>query len=460
MGLLSKIKKEYNIVKNIQTIEATMDKKENDNINTFLDHLSTNNGMVTGGGEWIVDNIYRRLADELCMLKFKDIIRKDNKVLFLEKSAINDILNLRANDLQTSADFLSTFFYQMFRYGNGLAYLDRDSNKNIIGLENIDVTLYDFGFGYNESGSEKYLLLRAKPKNNINSTDKKTKRFTYKGKENNNTEVIAIKYRDVIHMRRSSFKVLQGDKYQLDNDVGNLPTLFNKNIQAQLTEFSKNNSVKGVLSLKGVMGDDEAKERKGKAFFNMLNSSGTSIAIIDDTENFQVLNKEFKPTNSDDIDKMMKYLYAFYGINENIINGTFTYKEYDAFYNATLEPVITKFHQEITYKLIPQKERRYGRMINIVKRSLVGADLNQLTNFMDKAIYHGVMNVNEMRDEMGLSYVNGGDTFYTNANAVELGGSETPKTEQPKKTNSEIAKEMFKNTKDDNLKTVLIDYID
>lgn len=351
-------------------------------------------------GEWhlenpLTENIYNTIANDISLVNYQVVKEKKGSYEHVKKQ-LENILNLRPNVLQTSTDFWNSFTYNVLKYGNGIALINYDKRGAVKSLNNLDVSEYYFGFGYELRGVEKvpYLLLKAKT----------------------NGEVTAIEYNDVIHVRYIPANIFKGDKYKCQS-FNNIVEVVDKNINSMIADLSQGGKIKGILKMKTVAGAKENKKQLGKNFWDSVEKG---VATIDQLSDFQPLSTEFGKASKEDIDNIMNYVYNMYGVNDKIIKGTFTNAEYVSYYNKTLEPILKRLTDELNWKLLTQEDRNDEVKVKLFKSLLVGASPKEIAAIFDKGIYQGSFTNNEYRKAVGFEPYPQGDQFYSNANAVPV----------------------------------------
>lgn len=116
-------------------------------------------GQLVGFTDWlggavytkttpIMEEIYTTVASEFAKLDLMHVTVKDGQYKLNRDTELNYLVSERPNELQTKWDFMFTMMYQLFKYGNALAYLHRDRKGNVTSIEPINVADYSFGNGY------------------------------------------------------------------------------------------------------------------------------------------------------------------------------------------------------------------------------------------------------------------------------------------------------------------------
>lgn len=373
----------------------------------------------------LTENIYETIANDISLGKFRHIIKEDDSFKLQEYSDLQLVLGRRPNELQSPSEFMNAFAYSLVKYGNAIAvpyyennvtrksleiddisyeYIDTRKGYTLKSIELVDVKNMTFGFGYRDDG-KKYLLV----KNSVTS------------------EVTALPYDNIIHVRHQPKNVFDGDK-MYNYNWNRIPDLLDKNITQMLTKLSQGGTINGVLKLKSGLTGQKGKSRSERVR-EFMQGVDRGVVLTDSNEEFQTLNKSFETVSNDSIESSLDYLYRMYGVNKNILNGAYNEQEFSAYYNHTIEPILAKIEQEFSYKLISMPKFRKGHRLIFRKKLIVGATLKDITAFLDKGMYQGWLTGNTIADLLGLDPYEGGDIRYTNLNAVALGNDVAPSTD-------------------------------
>ena len=126
----------------------------------------------------------------------------------------------------------------------------------------------------------------------------------------------------------------------------------------------------------------------------------------------------------------------FFGISP-VLLGDLSHSSYNTveatqnqFLANTLQPYIVMVEQEFTRKLLKPSESNLS--INLDENVLLRTDKTALASYYTQLLNTGVMCINEVRKELGLSAIEGGDKHiiaYTdiNQNTINDDGKETDK---------------------------------
>lgn len=117
--------------------------------------------------------------------------------------------------------------------------------------------------------------------------------------------------------------------------------------------------------------------------------------------------KDYVP-NALQIDRTTERIYAFFNTNKKIVLSDYTEDEWNAYFEAQIEPEALKFRNEYTRKLFSRRERGFGNYITFDASNLQCASLGTklaLVAMVDR----GALTPNEWRETFNLSPIEGGD---------------------------------------------------
>lgn len=155
----------------------------------------------------------------------------------------------------------------------------------------------------------------------------------------------------------------------------------NQTGQGQLKERDKKGTIESVRA-------DFADNVQGLAYLDKM----WTITPINWTEND--VNKEL-------MQFVVNIVYNYFGINENIINGTASEIEMEMFIGNRIKPLAIQFEREFTNKLFTENEYYFGHRIEFDYFSLSVNTLQAKTSLFSVAIRQGILNIDECREMIG-----------------------------------------------------------
>jgi hypothetical protein len=112
-------------------------------------------------------------------------------------------------------------------------------------------------------------------------------------------------------------------------------------------------------------------------------------------------------------------LYRYYNVNEKILNSTYNESEWNAFYEAVIEPIALQLSLEFTYKLLSERERGFGNKIIFTANRLQYATLQTRVNLGSQLFDRGIITINEYRELMYYEPIEDGDVRMVSLNYVK-----------------------------------------
>lgn len=169
-------------------------------------------------------------------------------------------------------------------------------------------------------------------------------------------------------------------------------------------------NLRGILkSTKAMLDPKDIKRQKDefvKDYMNLSNEGG--IASLDSTQEFQAITMAPQIANYKHIEELRNNIYRYFGVNDDILMSKAVGESWEAFYEARLEPFLLALSLELTNKIFTERERGFGNEIVFEANRLQYTSTStkmQMVQLIDR----GIMTINEYREVLCLSPVDGGD---------------------------------------------------
>lgn len=117
--------------------------------------------------------------------------------------------------------------------------------------------------------------------------------------------------------------------------------------------------------------------------------------------------KDYVP-NSLQTKETINRIYSFFNTNEKIVQSKWTEDEWNAYYEAEIEPFVIQAGQVYSVRLFNRKERGCGNKIQFEASNLQCASLSTKLNFV-QMVDRGAMVPNEWRAIFNMAPIEGGD---------------------------------------------------
>lgn len=238
-------------------------------------------------------------------------------------------------------------------------------------------------------------------------------KFAYKNGSTN-----AFYYSDIVHLRRDFgedeiFGAHPGMALaQLMECVGV--------IDQGIVKAIKNSSViRWLLKFTSSMRPEDVKKNVKEFVDNYLSYESESFgaAGVDaKAEAKQIEPKDYVP-NAQITDRITERIYSFFNTNKKIVQSNYTEDEWNAYYEAEIEPYAVQYGEVLTSRLFSRKEIGFGNRIVCEASNLQCASIQtklNLVQFLDR----GIMNANEIRELLNLPPIPGGDVYVRRLDTV------------------------------------------
>lgn len=237
-----------------------------------------------------------------------------------------------------------------------------------------------------------------------------------------NGRMVTYPYRDVVHLRRDFY----------ENDI------FGTSAQEALTPLMElvGTSDKGLMDAikngaiirwlvkwnQTIRPEDLKKQAENFAeMYLSTETNGTGVAATDAKAEVQQIKPNDYVPNVLQTDRTERRIYSFFGVNQNIVQNSYTEDEWNAFYEAQIEPVAKQMSDEFTRKLFTPRERQVGHRITFGANSLQYASMSTKLNLL-QMVDRGAMTPNEWREVLNMAPIEGGDKPIRRLDTAVVGG--------------------------------------
>lgn len=190
------------------------------------------------------------------------------------------------------------------------------------------------------------------------------------------------------------------------------------------------NAVKSTANLRGILKSTKAmlspddvrrqKEQFVQDYMNLDNSGG--IASLDSTQEFKEINMKPATATAEEKKDYTERVYKYFGVNEKILASHYTESEYDAFYEARIEPFLVALSLELTRKIFTDREQSFDNKVWYESNRLQYASARTKIA-MVSLVDRGLMTPNEYRELFNMAPYEGGDEFILRLDTAKTGDS-------------------------------------
>lgn len=180
--------------------------------------------------------------------------------------------------------------------------------------------------------------------------------------------------------------------------------------QGIIKAIKNSNAVRWLLTFNQSLRDEDIKKNVKKFVDNYMSvdSETWGAAGVDAKATAQrVEPKDYVP-NSAQMKDIIDRIYSFFNTNKKIVQSEWTEDEWNAYYEAEIEPCAIQMSDTYTCKIFTRKERGYGNKILFESSNLHCASLSTKLAFQ-AMVDRGAMTPNEWRGTMNMAPIEGGD---------------------------------------------------
>lgn len=236
-------------------------------------------------------------------------------------------------------------------------------------------------------------------------------------------------YTDIIHLR-SDF--CENDLFgsPLAQTLMPLMEIVGTTDQGIVKAIRNSSVVRWLIKYNTALRDDalDAKAKEfAQRFLDVENGSG--VVVVDSKSEATQINPQDYVPNAAQMDRTTQRIYAIFNTNPKIVLSQYNEDEWNAYYEAELEPIVRELGEEYTRKLFSRRERAAGNRIVFEATNLATASMSTKLG-LQAMVDRGAMLPNEWRAVLNLAPIDGGDVPIRRLDTApttqtQEGGSET-----------------------------------
>lgn len=409
MKIIDYTKRMFGIKEKRETLELNVDDRRLlEVLGIDLDDIN-----VKGKSALKIDTVYacvRIRSESVAKLPLKVYQEDESGVQSQKRHQIYQLLKLRPNPYMSAFDFWKVIEAQNCLYGNAYANIEFDRKGNVVGLWPMDTSRVKIVVDDDTS-----LSGIAMPRSHV----------AYK--VDLGYEQRKLKADEVLHFKGG---------VTLDGLVGLSPLDCLKGTLENGASASKfvNNFYKQGLQVKGLVqyvGDlDEKAKRNFREKFEAMSSglnNSHRIALLPVGYQFQPISISMHDAQFLENNQLtIRQIAAAFGIKMHQLNDltrathTNVAEQQNEFYTDTLQPILTMYEQELTYKLLLDEEIQEGYFFRFNIDAILRADLKTRYEAYRIGVQGGFLKANEARAKENLPPAEGGDELLVNGSYVPI----------------------------------------
>lgn len=372
--------------------------KEERALTYYSDALNFNNySSFSANYAMRLSAVYRAvelISDSIAMLPiFVQFEDKDGfKTRYNEHSA-NKLLNNQPNSIMTRYQFIKLLVIDVMLRGNGFAYIKRDEMGNAVEL--IYLNPNSVTINYNEL----------------------TRVLNYRC----NTIQGVVEPCNMIHLLKYSTDGVNG--VSILQNAKNTLALSNDTEKQAHNFFKSGCALSGILKVQGQLSDAQKQQIKS-SWNSTYNGENSGLAVIQGNMDYQPISinaadsqlLETRLFNISDIARFFSISPVLLGDLSKSSYSTLEQSQLQ-FLSQTLQPYIAMIEQEFSRKIFRPSEINLS--VNVDEKALIMTDKAALSAYYVQLLQNGIMSANEIRKELGLPAIDGGDTTVMQAQYLQ-----------------------------------------
>lgn len=229
-----------------------------------------------------------------------------------------------------------------------------------------------------------------------------------------------LPYDELYHFRRHfSRNVILGDSNDPLNDAVEMVNVANAGTMSAVRSGS---SLRGVLKIKQAMLKDRDVRQRRDDFVNDYINAGDNggIAGLDASMDYVQLDpSKMYSLTTEQMAEIRGNVYRYYGVSEKFVRGDYSENEWNAAYEAVIEPFAIQGHMEYTQKTFTANERAAGESIEFEANRLQYASAQTKIELVNRLGMLGLLTYDEGRAIFNMPPISGGDRLIPPWNAED-----------------------------------------
>lgn len=316
------------------------------------------------------------IATEISKLQPKHIRTNADGSQEIPRSSLNRLFKFSPNPLMTTSDFLEKITWLLYMNYNVFIYPVFEAVvKNGVEIKKEYKAFYPLN-----PVSVEFLQ---------DSTGKLFVKFTFSGGDE-----FTLPYDSVIHIRKKySINEIMGGGMngQPDNEPLRKILRVNETVVDGLGRaVATSLTVRGILKINTML-DDEKMQAERRSFEEAIRRSESGILPIDLKGEYIDIRPDPKLLDSETLSFIQNRILYWYGVPLKILAGDFSDKEYQAFYEKTLEPLMISFGRAFSATLFTQRELDFGNEMVFYNRDMMYLSTETKLKLLEVAGQQGLL---------------------------------------------------------------------
>jgi hypothetical protein len=231
------------------------------------------------------------------------------------------------------------------------------------------------------------------------------------------------------------------DDFFGDGNTALMPTLQLLDIQKQgIEEGIKQSAIlRFMAKLGNTLRPEDIRKERDRFSADNLSLDNTSGVMMFDAKYSDVKQIESKPfiVDADQMKIIQNNVYNYFGVNEKILQNSYTEDEWNAFYEGKVEPFAIQLSLVMSNMTFTPNELAYGNQIIFTANRMQYASNNTKLQVSTQLFDRGILSTNQVMEIWNMAPVEDGDKRYIRKEYTdiskldyEIGGGEIAGSEK------------------------------
>ena len=219
---------------------------------------------------------------------------------------------------------------------------------------------------------------------------------------------MVVPYVDLIHLRKDFYSNdLFGDGGRLA--LANIMEVLNTTDQGIVNAVKNSAVVKWIMTFKQILQPKDVQVQVDSFVKNYLAIDKTSgVAVADPRYDLKEVTPQNYVPNAAQMKETIARLWAYFGVNEFIVQNKYNEDQWNAFFESEIEPIAMQLSNAFTRAFFSDRELGFGNRIIFEASSLEYASMTTKLGLV-AMVDRGAMTPNEWRTVLNLGPIEGGD---------------------------------------------------
>ena len=219
---------------------------------------------------------------------------------------------------------------------------------------------------------------------------------------------MVVPYVDLIHLRKDFYNHdLFGEHG--NTALANIMEVINTTDQGIINAVKNSAVIKWIMSFKQVIRPEDAQIQVDQFVKNYLSIDKTSgVAVADPKYDLKEIDPKSYVPNALQMKETIQRLWAYFGVNDEIVQNKYNEDQWNAFYEAEIEPIAKQLSDAFSKVFFSVRELGFGNRIVFESSCLQYASMKtklELVQMVDR----GALTPNEWRNVLNMGPIEGGD---------------------------------------------------